>query len=87
MATPKRTRYDVQIRGVSRELRDRLKRRAAGKGVSMSQYVIKVLTDDIERPTLEEWIEETGKLPRIEGFSGTELIREIRREAEEGVDD
>lgn len=87
MAAPKRRRYDVQIRGVPGDLRERLKRRAAGKGVSMSQYVIKVLTDDIERPTLEEWIEETGKLPRIEGFSPTELIREIRREAEEGIDD
>ncbi|MBI3522519.1 MAG: antitoxin [Chloroflexi bacterium] len=83
----KRKTYDVQVRGVPAALRDGLKRRAAGKGVSMSRYVIRVLTDDIERPTLEEWIEETGKLPRVEGISGAELIREIRREAEEGLED
>jgi len=87
MATPRRRRYDVQIRGVPGDLRQRLKRRAAGKGVSMSQYVIKVLADDIERPTLEEWLDEVRRLPRVAGISPTEIIREIRREAEEGIDD
>ncbi|MGH2471965.1 MAG: FitA-like ribbon-helix-helix domain-containing protein [Candidatus Limnocylindria bacterium] len=73
---------DVQIRGVPVALRDRLRRRAAGKGLSMSQYVIEILKDDLARPTVAEWASEVGKLPPIDlgGRTGAELVRETRRE-------
>ena len=83
----RRQAYDVQIRGVPAELRERLKRRAASKGVSMSRYVIKVLADDIERPTLEEWLEEVRKLPPVPGVSGAAIVRELRDELEQGIED
>jgi antitoxin FitA len=81
VAVTKRT-TDVQLRGVPVSLRDRLRRRAAGKGVSMSQYVIEILRDDLARPTVAEWVAEVGKLPPIDlrGKSGAELVREGRRE-------
>jgi len=80
-AVTKRT-TDVQLRGVPVSLRDRLRRRAAGKGVSMSQYVIEILRDDLARPTVAEWVAEVGKLPPIDlrGKSGADLVREGRRE-------
>jgi antitoxin FitA len=80
-AVTKRT-TDVQLRGVPISLRDRLRRRAAGKGVSMSQYVIEILKDDLARPTVAEWVAEVGKLPPIDlrGKSGADLVREGRRE-------
>ena len=73
---------DLQIRGVPVVLRDRLRRRADGKRLSMSQYVIQVLQDDLSRPTLEEWLAEVGKLPPIDlkGRTGADLVREGRRE-------
>ncbi|MDQ2969085.1 MAG: hypothetical protein M3R37_12295 [Actinomycetota bacterium] len=73
---------DVQVRGVPVSLRDRLRRRAAGKGLSMSQYVIEILKDDLARPTVAEWAAEVGKLPPIDlgGKTGAELVRETRRE-------
>lgn len=79
----KARRYDLQIRGVPGELRERLRRRAASKGTSMSQYVIQVLKDDLERPTLAEWLKEVEKFEPIPGIDSVALVREVRREAEE----
>jgi plasmid stability protein len=73
---------DLQVRGVPVSLRERLRRRADGKGLSMSQYVIEILKDDLERPTVAEWVAEIGKSPPIDlgGKTGADLVREGRRE-------
>ena len=73
---------DVQIRGFPVALRDRLRRRADSKGLSMSQYVIEILADDLARPTVAEWAAEVGKLPPVDfgGKTSTELVRAGRRE-------
>lgn len=73
---------DVQLRGVPVGLRDRLRRRADSKRLSMSQYVIEILQDDLARPTVAEWAAEVGKHPPIDlgGKTGAELVREARRE-------
>jgi antitoxin FitA-like protein len=65
---------DVQIRGVPVALRERLRRRADSKGLSMSQYVIEILTD-LARPTLAEWLATVGKSPPIDlgGKTGADL--------------
>lgn len=80
---------DLQIRRVPSALRDKLRRRARGKGLSMSGYVIQVLQDDLERPTINEWLDEVRRLPRLErlppGWSGAEVIRAVRQEAEEEI--
>ncbi len=75
---------DLQIRSMPVGLRDSLRRRAARKGVSMSQYVIEQLRADLERPTLDEWLDELHALPKIDlealGLSGAQLVREGRQE-------
>ena len=78
---------DVQIRGVPVTLRERLRRRADSKGLSMSQYVIEILADDLSRPTVAEWVAAVGKSPPIDlrGRTGADLVREGRREL--GSDD
>ena len=78
----KTKKADLQIRGIPTVLRDRLRRRAAGKGVSMSQYVIEVLTDDLARPTMAEWVAAVRRRPRIDlgGKTGADLVHEARRE-------
>ncbi|TMD57199.1 MAG: hypothetical protein E6I87_14865 [Chloroflexi bacterium] len=79
-------RVDVQIRGMPAGLRDRLRRRSDRKGVSMSQYVIEVLKDDLSRPTLDEWWEEVRKQPPLNlRTPAADAIRAARRE--EGVED
>ena len=78
--TAKKT--DVQIRGVPVALRERLRRRAHSKGLSMSQYVIEILADDLARPTVAEWVAAVGKSPPIDlrGRTGADLVRQGRRE-------
>ena len=73
---------DVQLRGVPVVLRDRLRKRADSKGLSMSQYVIEILADDLARPSLGDWLAEVGKAPPIDlgGKTGADLVREGRRE-------
>lgn len=82
MPRPKKT--DLQIRGVPVALRERLRARAARKGVSMSQYVIERLRQDLDLPTIDEWLDEVAKLPKIDlaalGTSGAQLVREARAE-------
>jgi hypothetical protein len=78
---------DVQVRGVPVALRERLRKRADSKGLSMSQYVIEILTDDLGRPSLAEWLGEVGKSPAIYlgGKTGVDLVREGRRDL--GIED
>ena len=78
--TAKKT--DVQIRGIPVALRERLRRRADSKGLSMSQYVIEILADDLSRPTVAEWVAAVGKSPPIDlrGRTGADLVHEGRRE-------
>lgn len=84
MARTKTT--DLQIRGIPVSLRERLRRRAARKGVSMSQYVIERLDEDLALPTLDEWLDEVAALPKVDlaarGLSGAQLVREAREEDE-----
>ena len=75
-------RTDLQIRGVPVALREQLRRRASRKGLSMSQYVIEMLRDDLARPTVAEWVADVGKLPPVDfgGETSAELVRAGRRE-------
>lgn len=84
----KAQKVDLQIRGVPATLRDRLRKRARSKGVSMSRYMIEVIKDDMERPaTIGEWLAEVRQDPPVPGVSGGAIIRELRDELEEGIED
>ena len=78
----KMRRTDLQVRGIPTALREKLRRRADSKGLSMSQYVIEVLEDDLRRPTMAEWVAEVRKMPPVDmgGKTGAELVHEARRE-------
>lgn len=81
---------DLQIRNVPALVRDRLRRRAAGKGQSMSAYVIDLLRGDLDRPTMDEWVEEVRGLPRIglpPGVTAADLVREAREERDREMDE
>ena len=73
---------DFQVRGIPVTVRDKLRRRAAGKGVSMSQYVIEVLESELAHPTMAEWAAQVrGRSPiDLSGKTGADLVHEARRE-------
>lgn len=83
MAKP--TKVDLQIRGVPPLLREQVRRRASSKGVSMSRYVIDVLSADTDRPaTINEWLDEVMSDPPTPGnFSAAGIVREMRDALEE----
>jgi len=77
---PKTT--DLQIRGIPIATRDKLRREAESKGVSMSKYLIDLIERDV--PTvlpLEEWLAMVRKNPRIDlGRPAADLVHEAQDE-------
>ena len=72
---------DLQIRGIPVKLRDDLKRKAESKGVSMSQYLVDLIQEDVYKMALDEWMEKVGKNPTIDvGRPAAEFVREAREE-------
>ena len=77
----KAKRTDLQIRGIPVKTRDRLRRKAESKGVSMSQYLIDLIDREVETMPLEEWIAMVRKNPPVDiGMSAADLLKEIHDE-------
>lgn len=53
----------------------------------MKEPRLEVIRDDIDRPSLEDWLAEVALLPSVPGISGAETIREVRRELEAEIDE
>lgn len=51
----------LQLKRVPDELHALLRARAEAEGISMSDYVIRLLREDLARPTPEEWLEMVGR--------------------------
>ena len=60
------TTTSLQIRGIPVTLRDRLRRRASRKGVSMSQYVVQRLEQDLALPPMDDWLDAVAALPKAD---------------------
>lgn len=77
----KAKRTDLQIRGIPVKTRDRLRRKAESKGVSMSQYLIDLIDREVETMPIEEWIAMVRKNPPVDiGMSAADLLKEIHDE-------
>jgi plasmid stability protein len=69
----------IQVRNVPDEIHRELKVRAARQGVSLSDYVLDLARRDVERPTMQEWLDRVRAKPRIaSSVSSADLIRERR---------
>lgn len=55
----------VQIRNVPPRIHATLKKRAAKKGLSLSEYLLREVTQLAELPTDEEFFEELRRQPRV----------------------
>jgi hypothetical protein len=71
----------LQVRGVSAEAYERLRRRAAGRGQSLSEYLRGELERMAGELTLEEALERVRRREPVPGVSGARAVREGRREA------
>ncbi len=76
----------MQIRNMPDDLKERLRARAEKADITMSDYVIRLVRDDLDKPTMEEWLERVRALPlRTDlNLTAAEALAEAR--SEQGLD-
>ncbi len=72
----------LHVRNVPDRTHEVLRRRAAGRGMSLQEYVLAALDELVERPTLEEVLERAGG--RSGGRVGLEAAADDLREERQG---
>ena len=73
---------DLLIRNVDAQTHDELKQRAAAEGLSVQQYVARVLTAHTSRPSMQEWLRRLDELaPAHTNASGADAVAAARAEA------
>jgi hypothetical protein len=72
---------DLQIRGIPVATRDKLRRKADSKGVSMSRYLIDLIDGEVETMPLDEWFALVRKDPPVDlGRPAADLVHEAQDE-------
>jgi hypothetical protein len=75
---------NLQIKNVPEPLHEELRRRAAGRSMTVRDYVLELIRDDQRRPTMEEWLEELDRREPIDiGGSAADLVKAGRDERDE----
>lgn len=78
----RKAKVDLQVRGVPAALQQRVRAKAARKGVSMSKYVIQILEERLDQPdSINDWLDEVMSLPPVPGYKpgmGAAAVRRIR---------
>ncbi len=72
----------VQIRHVPEDVRRALKARAASRGESLNTYLLRLLEQDVARPTVAEVLERAVARAERATASAVELLDEERGERE-----
>lgn len=69
----------IQIRNVPENVHRTLKTRAAREGMSLSDLIKRELARAAERPSLQEWLEQTREAKTISSkLTAAQVIRELR---------
>jgi hypothetical protein len=71
-------RLHVQIRGVPEALHRTLCARAAARGLSLSDFLLRELEKLGSRPTMEEWVARVRSHEPVEGLDVAAIMDEIR---------
>ena len=71
----------IRIRDVPDDLHRKLAERAASKGLTLSEYILRLVEIEASRPTIEELTERIrSRESAAEGLSAAEIVRELREE-------
>jgi plasmid stability protein len=69
----------VQIRNLPEKTHRKLKARAASEGMTITDYVTRLITRDLEKPSIREWLKMMETRPKVHLDPPPEvLIREDR---------
>jgi plasmid stability protein len=73
----------LQIKNLPAELHEELRRRALMRGLSVREYVLRLIEKDQLFPTREEWLDRVRSRTAVSTeLSGAELVSEHREERE-----
>ena len=73
---------DLLIRNVAAATHSELKRRAEAEGLSLQQYVARVLAAHTSRPSMQEWLRRLDEIPRVDtDASGADAVAAARAES------
>ncbi len=78
----------LQLKAVPEDLHARLRERAKAEHMTMRDYVLRLIENDLDSMSLSEWgarIKERG--PIATGLSSEEIVEMIRRDREERGDE
>ncbi|MFT4166872.1 MAG: hypothetical protein QM650_16670 [Microlunatus sp.] len=75
----------LQVRSFPGDLHDRLAERSRRLGVSMSEYVTRVLRADLERPLLDDWIAAVRGGAPERGIDVVRALDEAREDYDPGA--
>ena len=74
---------EIQVRSVPDELKQRVKERASGEGLSLSEYVLRLIQRDLARPSRLEFEERLRQREPVDlGVPAGRILEEVRRERE-----
>lgn len=76
---------NVQVRNVPPDVHEKLRNRARNEGMTMSDYVLKLIERDLELPTMREWLALVSEQEPVE-IDAAEAVREARAEREAELD-
>jgi len=73
----------VQVRDVPADIHDALRRRAAEEGMTVREYLLRVIERDLSLPTMREWLARVAELGSVEVIDVVTAGRERRVERDE----
>jgi antitoxin FitA len=76
----------LQIRNMPDDLKERLRARAERADLTMSDYVIHLVRDDLDKPTMEEWLARIQAQPLRTDLNLTAAVALAEARAEQGLD-
>jgi plasmid stability protein len=75
---------NLQIKNLPDDVHDELRRRAAEQGLSLRDYVVRLIRRDLAKPSVREWLTALDELPRTKlDRPVADYIRQDREEREE----
>jgi len=76
----------IQVKNVPEGLHDRLRDRAGAEGITIAQYVMRVIERDLALPSQREWLAGVRELEPVAGLDAAAAVRQGREQREEQLD-
>jgi hypothetical protein len=70
----------IQVKQVPDEVHDAVRRRASAQGMTIGEYVLSLLREDLAMPTQSEWFARVARRKPVRGVDTAAAVRAARRE-------